>query len=446
MALPDPGASEALSQSFITSETTDETAVPATEAATEGVSFMMAFFNLFNQLEGLGLLAVPYAFKSGGWVCLPLLVIVAFLSCMTGVMLATVLDPPANSLIEADQSIEDPSEESKTSQKAATSASGSYHSCAERAFGPVARIVVICSQLFGLLGIIVVYIVLIASAITGLTDRFSRVEATAIAFGISLPLVHINNLSYVAYLSVLAVLILAFTSVSVLTASVDHMRDYGVIEPDWSSGSTASGLGQAFGMLVFAFSAHSTFAEHRSSMQNTHQFPIVLSVTYVVLATWKAVFGVVAWLAYGDGTDELITNNLGSVVKGMSNCAIALNTWLSVPLVVVIFLRIFGTIRRSLPGKFRTAVERSVALALCSGIAAAVPHFALLLGLFGALSGTLLTFLFPAAFYLKLSHKDESWMSKAATTRALAWLILIFGTFAGGWSTVSATRELIDKM
>eukprot|EP00658_Telonema_sp_P-2_P041691 TRINITY_DN29850_c0_g1_i2.p1 TRINITY_DN29850_c0_g1~~TRINITY_DN29850_c0_g1_i2.p1 ORF type:complete len:195 (-),score=38.48 TRINITY_DN29850_c0_g1_i2:192-776(-) len=194
-------------------------------------------------------------------------------------------------------------------------------------------------------------------------------------------------------------------------------------------------------MLVFAFSAHSTFPEHRSSLANPQHFPRVIGLTYLVLSVWKSAFGIVAWIAYGDLTKEVITANLPTVPSKITNAAIALNTWLSLPLVVVIFFRILDALRGAKSTKMVAWTQRTLGLVFCAAVAGVVPHFALLLGLFGALTGTLLTFLFPVIFYLKLGGERLGMGRKIG-----AWVVMVFGVVGGGWSTYSAVKALIQKM
>ena len=51
-------------------------------------------------------------------------------------------------------------------------------------------------------------------------------------------------------------------------------------------------------------------------------FPRVLAWTYAVLALEKLAFGVVAWVAFGDDTKEIVTGNLGETLRIVVSVAI----------------------------------------------------------------------------------------------------------------------------
>ena len=53
-----------------------------------------------------------------------------------------------------------------------------------------------------------------------------------------------------------------------------------------------------------------------------------------------------------------------------------------------------------------------------------IPHFGLLMGFTGSLTGTLLAFLLPCAFYIQLKWKDMTWIDLL-----LGVLIFLFGLF-----------------
>ena len=159
-------------------------------------SFRASLFNMFNQLEGLGLLGVPYAFKVGEWWTVLLLLLTAIFSNTTGKLLSRSLYDVQGRRVRK-----------------------SYHEAAEAAFQSAsAKLVVAAIQLIGLIGVAITFIVLIASSIVDVAGNgagLTHYTSTAIATIACVPLLFFERLSYVAYLSVLGVIVLVVILVTV---------------------------------------------------------------------------------------------------------------------------------------------------------------------------------------------------------------------------------------
>ena len=380
-----------------------------------GVGVCLTFFNLFNQVEGLGLLGLPYAFRLGGYTMVPLMVLVAIVSCATGEMLSYCLY-----------------------DKNGVRVRNSYHELAAAAFGDRMKWSVLALQLLGLVGVCITYLVLIANAIRSFIGVavISQTVATAIATGCCLPLIHFKGLAKVAYLSVVGVLVLGIVMVMVPVGGILHMYDHGASPQLPNLHPPTLDSFESFGLLVFAFSAHSTFPEHERSMAEPRKFPRVLRCTYAALLVEKLFFGFIAWAAYRQSTSEVVSDNLEPVLRTIVSVAIAINTLLSVSLVVVIFFQIVESLLQREVNCSRQICERTIAFLFCGVCARLIPHFALLLSIFGAFAGTLLTFIFPTMFYLRL----QSGMNKGV--RYMLCFVILVGCVGGGISLVLALRRL----
>ena len=54
----------------------------------KGATALQTGLNMFNELEGAGLLGLPYAVLLGGWASIPILIVVGMMACFTGYCLA----------------------------------------------------------------------------------------------------------------------------------------------------------------------------------------------------------------------------------------------------------------------------------------------------------------------------------------------------------------------
>ncbi|XP_031285014.1 amino acid transporter AVT1I-like [Pistacia vera] len=56
------------------------------------VSFLKTCINGINTLSGIGILSVPYALSSGGWLSLIILILIAAAACFTGILIRRCMD------------------------------------------------------------------------------------------------------------------------------------------------------------------------------------------------------------------------------------------------------------------------------------------------------------------------------------------------------------------
>ena len=91
-------------------------------------------------------------------------------------------------------------------------------------------------------------------------------------------------------------------------------------------------------------------------MKTPEHFPRVLGITYILLVIGKVGFGIAGWLAFCGSTDEVVVTNLRHLPSIMSSVAIAVNTWLTIPLIVVVLFRIIGPFRQAESSEFENSV------------------------------------------------------------------------------------------
>lgn len=185
----------------------------------------------------------------------------------------------------------------------------------------------------------------------------------------------------------------------------------------------------------------------------------------------KALFGLVGFLTWQTDTDEVITNNLPTKeLKILVNMILVIKALLSYPLpyfasVELLESSLFsasttnqiGSDHSIPPSKRRSNSMHSLTMkplftqwscydndgdlkfwAVCLRIALIIftlflaifiPHFAILMGLIGSITGTMLSLIWPCYFHFKLKRKTLKWYQCAVDL-----IIIFFGliiTFAG---------------
>jgi amino acid permease len=202
---------------------------------------------------------------------------------------------------------------------------------------------------------------------------------------------------------------------------------------------------ESIGLLIFAFSAHSMFPEHENAMKDPSRFPEILNWTYFIITIEKLFFGIIAWAAWRENTEEIVTRNLGTTTRRVVSLCIGLNTWLTLPMIVVVFFRILNSLMIMPTKKNKTRIvrifERVFGLFVCGLVAAFLPHFAVLMSCFGAASGIFLTFVCPVVIFLRLHGTSIS------TFLRLCYIsIAFFGSVGGVVSLYLSVKRLIDEV
>jgi vesicular inhibitory amino acid transporter len=235
-----------------------------------------AFCNLYNQLEGLGILGIPFAFSIGGWWTIGAVLLVAAGSGYTGWLLSRCLYNSENQRVRT-----------------------SYGEIALAAGGRSAQVGVQILTVITLLGVITLYLILITDGIadTGWGKDTRMLVTCAMTF----PIIHLRSLWYASYLSGVAMCAISINFFAVMVYGVQQISTDGAA-PLGDSGS--HDVWRVIGLVFFTFSAHSTFPDHERSLRRPQQFPKVLGATFSVLASTKLIFGLTAWLAFGTNVKQ----------------------------------------------------------------------------------------------------------------------------------------------
>ena len=259
-----------------------------------GASAFATGLNMLNELEGAGILGLPYALRLCGWVSLICLGSVGAIAGFTGYLLAMCMYEPGTGLRVRD----------------------SYPAVGKAAFGIWGERAVKVVQLGNLVSVGVVYLVLVGSSMEillplGLEASWlplaDRRMWTAAATVVVLPTVHIGGYKKLALMSALGLLCLTAVLVLGFYDSADQIasnRTYvEAVEfsssprgeslstaewPTWTEFDLAN-LPAVVAIFVFAFSAHGIFPALESSMAEPRHFSKVVSVVFITNITLKAV-------------------------------------------------------------------------------------------------------------------------------------------------------------
>ncbi|KAI8911046.1 transmembrane amino acid transporter protein-domain-containing protein [Gorgonomyces haynaldii] len=341
-----------------------------------------AMFHIVCVVAGTGLLQIPFSLAQLGWSGIPLLACFALISNYSGIILAECLYKDGERL-------------------------KGYPDIARVAFGPVAELLVGFFYNSALVGTTCLYIILIGMNVTELTKTLSPKEWTIIAgLVLAVPLVFFRTLKEVAIASISA----AIASILVvLLVTYQSIADYHTIGQqvthhifEWSA------FGPIVGTLAFSYSGNFVYPEVEGSMERPQDFPKVLTWSLSLISALYLIIGVAGYLTYGDAALSPISLSLSGWTRVVSTAVVTFHVILACP---VLLTTISLDVERSLgltheketyTQLFSRLGLRLFLLTAIVSVSVALPFFSDVMNLIGALSNTLLIFVFPIVFHWKL--------------------------------------------
>jgi len=171
------------------------------------------------------------------------------------------------------------------------------------------------------------------------------------------------------------------------------------------------------GIIVFSYTSHIFLPTLEGSMQDPGQFGKMLDWSHVCAAAFKSGFGYICFLTWRKSTMSVITNNLPTLWKSLVNFILVLKAVLSYPLpyyaAADLLEKIFFHADAPASKKIQLydkekdlttsgCVFRVAIVVVTILMAVTIPHFSILMGFIGNFTGTMLSFIWPCYFHLKL--------------------------------------------
>lgn len=386
-----------------------------------------AAVNFICDVEGTGLLGLPYAVLNGGVTALAALVIVPVICCYTGSIMVQCL-------------YEERSSPSRPKVRLRTS----IEELGEACWPGVGRKVVLVLQNTELLMLSASYLVLCGSFLDYAFPAvpLTKVDWSCIGAAVLLPTVFIKSLSNVAWLSLIGIVSVLVPVGSVLWYGISH-------SPGWQLSSiplwTPEGIPVAFGIIIFSNAAHSILPRLEGDMANKGKFNAMLGISYIFITALKLMFSLFGFLSFTIHTKDLVTNNLPVGVVYYVSCAfLGINVLASYPFPILIVVRSIedvitpDSMLGRLPKAWWFVCLRLSLLLVTLGVAVVIPHFALMLAFVGSLTSATTCFVLPCLFHLKLKRSELHFYHKI-----LDCFIIAFGLAAAGFGVVFSGKALV---
>lgn len=370
------------------------------------LTFLQTLVNSVNLLMGMGIISIPFAFSKLGWVLsLAMLAVFSCLAAYTATLLGILM---------------------KNTQ------SRSIHDIAELAFGRVGRLLVGGLFTLELITASVAMLILFADSIISLFPSLSPFSQILIvgAWILLLPLAISSKTTKLAYLS--------FVGVLSLVALVSTILFDGLTTSD-SPGSLLSPMPTSWkpmpfehaivgiGLLFVGLDGHAVFPSILNEMKTPHQYPNVISLTYLIVMSFYALIGVTGYLMFGNQVKAEVFENLSlpqysQILVKVTLGLMALNPLTKFPLIMI-------PVNRSIEGwigcstRFSRQASRFTVTTLIMITAICVPSFLKVMGFMGASLSFLIAGVVPISCYLILKEPGDRFGT------IIAWMVLILVLF-----------------
>ncbi|KAK9050519.1 hypothetical protein SSX86_030510 [Deinandra increscens subsp. villosa] len=387
-------------------------------------SFLHTCLNGLNALSGVGLITVPYALASGGWLGLLLLVTIAASTFYTALLIKRCMDT-------------DP-------------AIRSYPDIGYRAFGRKGRIFVLLIMNIELYLVSTGFLIMEGDNLSNLFPHMdfhiygihvsSRKSFVVIVSAIILPTIWLNSMKILSYISASGIL----ASLIILGSIFWVGKFDGVGFHEEGKIINWNGIPSAVSLYAFCYGAHPVFPTLYTSMRNKHQFSKVLLLCFVFCTITYASMAIVGYKMFGSDVESQITLNLPT---DKISSKVAIFTTLVNPIVkyALLVTPIVNTIEEQFPS-FNTRklslFMKTTLLITTVVVALALPYFGYLMSLVGAFLIVNASILLPSLCYLKLSGSYR----KFGFELVLIGFIVIIGILIATVGTYTSVADMVKQL
>lgn len=381
-------------------------------------STVQAFFNMVTSFLGAGILGLPHAFHQGG--------IMAAAICL--VCIAVLSNYCIRLLLQC---------RNRLAEKGLNNLH-SYGDIGEHVLGKLGRAVVDMALVFTQLGVGCVYLIFIGRNLHSLVPSLTLAAVVMMAMPPLAAMCLFRSLKYLAPMSIIAQVNMMLGLLMIWGyASFEEKRaasglHWGV---QWSS------FPLFFGIAVYTYEGIGLALPIERSMLHKERYGFVLNACYAFITGLFLLFGIAVYLGFGDSTQSVITlnlpDNLLSVFVKLTLCVCLLFTY---PMMMVPVIQISEAyfLNQTTPMVEAKRNVLRILVVITTGIVAiSIPNFGAVMGLIGDIGSSLLAFILPALFYLRIF---EGQLTRGQFIRC--WSVLIFGLTGAITGAVTTFLEM----
>jgi vesicular inhibitory amino acid transporter len=403
---------------------------------------------LANILMGVGMLGLPYIFKSAGWVG-GFFVTLSFSSVAyrTSILLGRELNGDPRPTDVFDDNAKSPAVRMRKPIR-------SFPDIAREAFGQGGTIVLSFVLYFELFSCLCIFFVTLGDHLHTLFPMISITKHMIYAsFGLAVPTALLRTPRLLSYLSAVGTFATACV-VSTVAGSAIYSGDVSETVAqnrgiDMGSTPThklweTSGLPLAFGLIAYTFSGHAIIPSIYSSMARPQDYEKMIGFTFAGVTLCCLIVAVSGYYMFGNLVDDQITLSLERY-SGPDNIIMKVVTWLMIltafskftltafPLALGLEEIVAPVIPNDRVMEFVSSLIKLLLIGSSLAVAIFVPSFSILCSLVGLICTMIVSVIFPAAAHLKMFGSHISLWEKL-----LDWLFILAGLFMAVIGTIQS--------
>mmetsp|Transcript_23458 Transcript_23458/g.32796 ORF Transcript_23458/g.32796 Transcript_23458/m.32796 type:complete len:407 (-) Transcript_23458:1169-2389(-) len=366
----------------------------------DATTLFQTISNIVKAVLGVGLLNIPFAFRSCGWIYFAELAIIAVITNYTAIILWNMLDKH----IKEQQN-------------------WSYSQLGYVAFGKAGKWIVSAIVFPQQFFVCSLFLVLTAQCLEVVvqTPQLTVQRAIIICTLAEIPVVMFRKYTRLAFLSfggLIAVFWIFATIVCLFFLDLPKPISGALVEDPKK-------LPVGIGVAIFAFGGHYMFPPFYSKMQDKTKIPTAIHLSWFVIFLACCIFGFTGFYLYGEDTKENIAQNLpSSIYSDLVTSAIGINTLFTYPLVLnpmaTTIEEKFFSMNFNVPKLLITVFVRLTLLCFTFVVAYLLPYFGSLMAFIGVVFDNSTALLLPAIMNIRL-------MDLSPATKILNIVILCFG-------------------
>ncbi|KAJ8031391.1 Amino acid transporter AVT1A [Holothuria leucospilota] len=399
----------------------------------KGLTVITAAIFVVGEMAGSGVLALPKAVLDAGWVGLVMILLCAVMSAYTGATLGRCW------IILQDRF-----------EKYREQTRYPYPAIGYEAFGNVGRLLVSFCVNASLFGAAIVYLLIASENIESILKGFNwHVSFCVLLPFIALFLWPITWLGTPKDFWLVGFIAMAATATACFCMFIQMLIDKGDHhKPDYPP-SDFGRFFLSFGVIMFAFSGHPAFPTFQHDMKEPKKFSKSVIIGYSILFCIYFPVSAAGYFVYGDENEDNILNVISdSWLRTIALILVTVHLVMGFIIVINPFSQeIEDLLHIDKKFNWKRVINRTVVVATILFVAESIPQFGVILGLVGGSTVTLLTFVFPSLFYLKLcsaESPDGSYCKIALPLhqRVFHFEIILVGVIG----IVSSTYSAIDAI
>ncbi|XP_023239379.1 amino acid transporter AVT1J-like isoform X1 [Centruroides sculpturatus] len=400
------------------------------EKKKKGLSFWKATIFVAGEMAGSGVLALPEAVSNIGWIGILIIIVCCVNAGYAGVCLGRCWLILEERWPEYRMRMRYP-----------------YPAIAYRATCTCMRYVVSFCVDFTLIGVSTVFLLLCSQLVQQLVCSLYDLSFCfwiLIIAAILCPLMWLGTPSDFWPAAVGA---FASTAIACVLLIINILSEKSKVQPPKYKIATLESFFLGFGTVAFAFGGASTFPTFQNDMEKKELFPKCVLVAFSILLLLYIPVSACGYHVFGSSVHPDILLSLeDNPLKMTVEILLAAHLFFAFLIVVnppAQELEEFFKVPRSF--NWKRIVLRTSVMGVVVFIAESIPHFGKILNFVGGSTVTLMTFVFPPIFYMRLcDQRHPKWPKRTISLHERVYLIevMLIGIVAGVISSYSALNDI----